>query len=94
MFKHTKGPWVARRVIGPGWPGQMGYAIDYNEDQEQVVDFVYEEADARLIAAAPELLSALDNLIDVADRYMDFDESSRFGVAIAKARAAISKATA
>ena len=62
MSKHTPGPWIAREVSGAGWPGQRGFAIDYNADQEQVVDFVYIEADARLIAAAPDLLAALERL--------------------------------
>lgn len=62
MSKHTPGPWVAREVSGAGWPGQRGFAIDFNEDQEQIVDFVYEEADARLIAAAPDMFEALDNI--------------------------------
>lgn len=65
MSKHTPGPWIARKVEGAGWPGQRGYAIDFNEDQEQVVDFVYEEADALLIAAAPELLEALEYVLSV-----------------------------
>lgn len=60
MSTHTPGPWIARKVAGPGWTGQKGFAIDYNEDQEQVVDFVYEEADAYLIASAPDLLDALE----------------------------------
>ena len=58
MTKHTLGPWTFRGCDG-------GWAIDFNEDQEQVVDYVYEEADARLIAAAPELLEALENLLAV-----------------------------
>lgn len=57
--KHTPGPWAARQVGGQGFPGQVGYAIDFNQDQEQVVDFVYEEADAKLIAQAPNLLADL-----------------------------------
>ncbi|MGX4728025.1 hypothetical protein [Pseudomonas corrugata] len=40
--KHTPGPWFSRRIGGQGFPGQIGWAIDFNEDQEQVVDFVYE----------------------------------------------------
>lgn len=60
--KHTPGPWVARQIAGVGLPGQIGYAIDFNADQEQVVDFVYEEADAKLIAAAPDLLEVLSAL--------------------------------
>lgn len=55
----TPGPWVVREVKGLGLPGQVGYAIDFNADQEQVVDYVYEKADAYLIAAAPDLLAAL-----------------------------------
>jgi hypothetical protein len=62
MSKHTPGPWIARRTAA-GWSGTRGWAIDFNEDQEQVVDFVYEEADARLIAAAPELLEALHGVV-------------------------------
>ncbi len=59
MNKHTPGPWVARPVSNVGLRGHIGYAIDFNEDQEQVVDFVYEEADAKLIAQAPNLLADL-----------------------------------
>lgn len=62
MSKFTPGPWVVREVAGMGFPGQRGFAIDFNEDQEQVVDFVYEEADAKLISAAPDLLVALENV--------------------------------
>lgn len=55
MSNHTPGPWRLRGCGG-------GWAIDFNDDQEQVVDYVYEEADARLIAAAPEMFEALDNI--------------------------------
>lgn len=61
---HTPGPWVARRIGNPGLSGRYGYAIDFNEDQGQVADFVYEEADAKLIAAAPDLLRELIMLRD------------------------------
>lgn len=57
-FKGTPGPWIVREVRGVGLPGQIGYAIDFNQDQEQVVDYVYEKPDAQLIAAAPDLLAA------------------------------------
>ena len=55
--KHTPAPWTIREVKHSNVPGQRAFAIDFNEDQEQVVDWVYEEADAKLIAAAPDLLS-------------------------------------
>lgn len=57
--KHTPAPWTVREVTHSNVPGQRAFAIDFNEDQEQVVDWVYEEADAKLIAQAPELLADL-----------------------------------
>lgn len=59
MNKHTPAPWIVREVAHSNVPGQRAFAIDFNEDQEQVVDWVYEEADAKLIAAAPDILKAL-----------------------------------
>lgn len=79
---------MVRPVPNPWRSGHTGYAIDFNEDQEQVVDFVYEEADAHLIAAAPELLEALEMAMEIGD------QCSRgfLGKFQAKARAAIAKA--
>lgn len=57
--KHTPAPWTVREVTHSNVPGQRAFAIDFNEDQEQVVDWVYEEADAKLIARAPDLLADL-----------------------------------
>lgn len=59
MNNHTPGPWFVREVPNCNLPGHTGYAIDFNDAQEQVVDFVYEEADAKLIAQAPSLLADL-----------------------------------
>jgi len=59
MQKHTPAPWTVREVTHSNVPGQRAFAIDFNEDQEQVVDWVYEEADAKLIAQAPGLLDDL-----------------------------------
>ncbi|WP_110970834.1 hypothetical protein [Pseudomonas huaxiensis] len=67
--KHTPGPWVARPVPNVGLRGHTGYAIDFNEDQEQVVDFVYEEADAKLISQAPNLLADLIEAAATLRRY-------------------------
>ncbi|WP_095180612.1 hypothetical protein [Pseudomonas sp. Irchel 3F6] len=64
-FQHTPAPWTIREVVGNSIPGQRAFAIDFNEDQEQVVDWVYEEADAQLIAAAPELLAALTKCLSL-----------------------------
>lgn len=98
--KHTPGPWTAREVSGAGWPGQRGFAIDFNADQEQVVDFVYEEADAHLIAAAPDLLEALLSARDViatalkssAPDWFETDDDVASHHTVKKIDAAISKA--
>src|SRR5690606_38890262 len=94
-LKHTPGPWIIRKLVTQAGPASRGYAIECNEDQEQVVDFVYKEADARLIAAAPELLAALVYLMTIADgsgreRYIQFQLTPEF---LEPARAAIAKAT-
>lgn len=85
MSKHTPGPWIARKVEGAGWPGQRGYAIDFNEDQEQVVDFVYEEADALLIATAPDLLADLREAAATLRRYEELHRAKGTAESTAKA---------
>jgi acetylornithine deacetylase/succinyl-diaminopimelate desuccinylase-like protein len=89
MNKHTPAPWAVREVINSNVPGQRAFAIDFNEDQEQVVDFVYEEADAHLIAAAPDLIEALDLLLDKAYK-QNFNDS--YHEILEKCEAAIAKA--
>lgn len=91
--EHTPAPWTVREVLHSNVPGQRAFAIDFNDDQEQVVDWVYEEADAKLIAAAPDLLSiakrwaALD-----AQWHPDRYESEKAELLI-ETKAAIAKAT-
>lgn len=63
MGKYTSGPWKAVNN-GKHWNNSSidHWIITFNEDGEQIVDHVYEESDAHLIAAAPELLEALEKL--------------------------------
>jgi hypothetical protein len=90
-MKHTQGPW------------QVGYAVDDYGDTEIIIEKITssgsllvavavggllgQEANARLIAAAPDLLAVLQELIDI--------EGPQPGTATwaDKARAAIAKAT-
>lgn len=78
---------TARRTPGPWYVGKTpkGYAYVAAVGIGNVVDAgAVTHANARLIAAAPELLSALQGVLRVADRATDeFDA----------ARAAIAKAT-
>lgn len=77
--QHTPGPWVTGAIA---W-GQ--YAVD-GANGEEVTSWI-DEADALLIAAAPELLEALvDSLCALEVCGRDFDH------VMGKARAAIAKA--
>jgi hypothetical protein len=96
MSKHTAGPWSIRRVAGI--PGSVyggvtrRYTNGSAQDQLFMVCAVQEdnggneamEANARLIAAAPDLLNALVTLVQVA---RDFE------IPTDAAEAAILKAT-
>lgn len=99
MSKHTPGPWKAVRnssfweVVYP-WPEQSiedankfspstAYAWGKSEEEK--------EANARLIAAAPELLAALQSIIALDDKV---DPEGLFrGLESINSRSAIAKAT-
>ena len=57
----TKGEW---RVGHVNTNGQDGYEIHCTDDGECITDHVYELSDANLIAAAPELLEALQCFLE------------------------------
>ncbi|MFW3895320.1 hypothetical protein [Pseudomonas bharatica] len=92
MSTHTPGPWTVRPVPNPGLVGHTGYAIDFNEAQEQVVDFVYEEADAHLIAVAPDLLSIVQRFVALDAQWHPDRHASEKAELMEEARAAIAKA--
>ena len=100
MTKHTPGPWKAfpdngnlvRNVAGGG--GTVAHVQGHPAKYQTVKDYhEIVEANARLIAAAPELLEALEELIDQcihAEGSMDYNygkfELERAEKAIAKAK--------
>jgi len=64
MSKHTQGPWTAIEFNLP--IGGCTHEIQHGTDGEVVCENVYGEANAKLIAAAPELLECvLDALSDL-----------------------------
>jgi len=86
--QHTPGPWVVEKTDGyvvceltAGWC-VVATEADPNKYSP--------EADARLIAAAPELLAALEDLLDICDG--DPGEPAEFQAA-SRARDAVVKAT-
>lgn len=82
--QYTPGPWsVDDCRYGFAIHAKTGAPVVTTEDDEGRFGTIASEADARLIAAAPDLLEALIGVMTVADRAtQEFD----------KARAAISKA--
>jgi hypothetical protein len=99
MSKHTSGPWN----VGPieGSQGVRIWQTDENKNEKKIVGFVLQsrplleidaetEANARLIAAAPDLL-------DVLKWFMPFitseEDDERQAPWVKRARAAIAKAT-
>jgi len=93
-MKHTPGPWQLFEVgeLGHLCPAAKNGVSILTVVTEGDVDFaaVYEDADARLIAAAPELLEALQEMYH-AFNWGDMNQGET--LAISKARAAIAKAT-
>ena len=93
--QHTPGPWAVvdgyypsfKEVTGPSFKvSAVIWATDLTED-----DYQKHNADLHLIAAAPELL---ESLIDLLDReWQDNEGDFTLESARSKARAAIAKAT-
>lgn len=97
MSKHTKWPWIlseyeVRHPITLEFrKGCEIFCADNNRVVCEIPDYnyhtedvEYQSADARLIAAAPDLLEALEAVVRVADRATDEFDMAR--AAIAKAR--------
>ena len=55
--KFTKGKWRVEHFVN-----EKGFEIAYNDDGEVIADYVYEESDAHLIAAAPEMYNLINDL--------------------------------
>ena len=67
MKKYTPGPWIVNNK-GKHWNNQSldDIEICYGTDGECICDTVYEPEDAQLIAAAPDLVEALEAIIEKA----------------------------
>ena len=84
--KHTPGPWYVTQ--GEKWPFDL--AVEPN-----ILVVATQEANAHLIAAAPELLGALKSLLALDDNTSPFGgeiQQDRIERTIDRARAAIAKA--
>jgi hypothetical protein len=85
-MSYTKGPWIASENVyaDAGMAGAVEVCFVNKE-------FVAHKANAKLIAAAPELLEALENLVELLETY-GMDTGNHFGPGIRQAHKAIAKA--
>lgn len=84
-YEHAPGPWRVKQLGSYAQPGWVVLWPDKGGTHMRRLDYQgnFTEQDARLIAAAPELLAALLAVVKVADRATaEFDQAR---VAIAKA---------
>jgi hypothetical protein len=83
--KHTPAPWYVHST-GQHWnnPELENIMICYGKNDEAICDTVYNRDDANLIAAAPELLEALERMILICKVYN--------GLEAKKARDVVAKA--
>lgn len=82
MKKHTPGPWTPIT-----WPNGGGHYIKeiWAREQGEISDNIVRIEDARLAAAAPDLLNALQALVAMFDSKAQFDQISFARCMIAKA---------
>ena len=87
--KHTPGPWVARAVPSSKWETEIldeeGYSI-FAITKIGPRQAVCNRANALLIAAAPDMLATLEELLNVFDNNLSADWRGIITRAISKAR--------
>ena len=88
--QHTPGPW---RVTTAKVMAENGRAICLIENRKLHEGFQESSANARIIAAAPDLLDALQRFVTACDAYLPEPTHQAFCGLFASARAAIAKAT-
>lgn len=84
--KHTPGPWLVGQTITAPHPDRF----PGSHERITVAQRVNRPADARLIAAAPDMLDALQSLVDMAATFST--ELHKDHPDVLAARAAIAKA--
>lgn len=95
-MKHTPGPWHINEDQKDCGAGKLSIEAKDEYFIAQVDESVSQEANAKLIAAAPELLEALRELDECyceAGNDLSKEDRHRHRMTLIKARAAIEKAT-
>lgn len=102
--KHTPGPWISMHEEHDPktkWDIDIRNSKPYAHEDSKLIasahtPFVGSEiaiANAKLIAAAPELLEATEALLVIAEFFHDVNKKNKIGRVIESAKAAIRKAT-
>jgi hypothetical protein len=81
MGKHTKGPWSYRLDDSDVWAGDV--RVCRKPHNVSAYDKEW-QANARLIAAAPDLLAALEDLLDQSEESWRDRDQARAAIAKAK----------
>ena len=95
MSKHTPGPWKAKKWVGtdlyddPDRPFVEVGNVHWSPKNWKPAAAIKQTANARLIAAAPELLEALEATVSLLEKLGHFSDNS---LTVAVARAVIAKA--
>ena len=94
MSAHTPGPWKVTDARTED-DGETYGALIVQTADATIASNIYHEADARLIASAPDLLYALKRVVERPGPlfHLVLDEHEKHWPQIAAARAAIAKAT-
>lgn len=71
MSTHTPGPWFVK--VNPIWHAVRSYNSDYVAEHIRGASDAQRAANARLIAAAPDLLEALKRAVKVIHELSDYD---------------------
>ena len=90
--KHTPGPWMFDATLKGDGSFGGSYIVSNNAKRTWPLAEVYREDNARLIAAAPELLEALKAMVAIWEGPREL-AALRFAKSVIDARAAIAKAT-
>ena len=95
-MEHTKGNWETSKLASPDYAPQYGAYAKGERNAFCIVTGENAESDARLIAAAPDLLAACKGILIYAheiEERVDIDDGHAFWAYIADAADAIAAAT-
>ena len=89
MTEHTKGPWRLEGIAGTKYPDLTQWAVlapnpdagkkgvSYSGDEYTIVFSIEDEADARLIAAAPDLLRTVSDAAHIITYMLDGEQDKQ-----------------